>query len=181
LGESAGVGAVEVVGVGVALEVTFERRQLGQERAGEGGAPAFLEDRQLQPLDVSVGGRAAGADPALLDRERCERLGEGGGAEFGAVVCDDRVQAPAGGSQFGSDAFDERRAVAGCGIARRGLELGPGETGADLDRRVLPPAPFVPERRPTKKQSSPTSSPGSDASTCRSGSDGCGPRSERAA
>src|SRR5206468_10574253 len=33
-------------------------------------------------------------------------------------------------------------------------------------------APFVPESRPTKKQSIPTSSPGRSASTCRSGS-GC--------
>jgi hypothetical protein len=54
LGEPSGVGAVVVVVVEVLLEVALEGGQLGDERAGEGGPPAFLEDRELQALEVAV-------------------------------------------------------------------------------------------------------------------------------
>jgi hypothetical protein len=41
------VGAVGVVGVEVFVEVALEGGHLGDERAGEGGAPALFEDGEL--------------------------------------------------------------------------------------------------------------------------------------
>ena len=68
--------AVEVVVAEVVGEVVLERGQLRDERAREGGSPAFLEDRELEPLDVTVRGRSAGADPSLLDSELVEKKTE---------------------------------------------------------------------------------------------------------
>jgi hypothetical protein len=65
-------------------QVALERGQLRDERAGERGSPAFLEDRELEPLDVAVRGRPACADPALLDPELVESVGEFVGAKLGA-------------------------------------------------------------------------------------------------
>jgi hypothetical protein len=55
------VGAVKVVVGEVVLEVFGERGQLRYERAGEAGAPAFLEDRLLEPFDVALRGWPASA------------------------------------------------------------------------------------------------------------------------
>ena len=54
-GQASGVGAVGVVAVEVFVEVALECGHLGHQRAGEGGSPAFLEDRQLQALDTAAG------------------------------------------------------------------------------------------------------------------------------
>jgi hypothetical protein len=129
LGEAAGVGAVEVVVAEVLLEIALEGGQLGHERAGEGGSPVLLEDRLLQTLDVAVRGRSAGADPSLLDAEVLQSLAEVAGAKLGAVVGDDRLQLPAGRGELRGYPLDERAAVLGAGVARRGVELGPGEAG----------------------------------------------------
>jgi len=80
------VGAVEVVFVEVAVEVALEGGQPGYERAGEAGAPAFLEDRLLQALVVPVRLWPAGPDAPLRDGKRGERRGEAAGAVLGAVV-----------------------------------------------------------------------------------------------
>jgi hypothetical protein len=61
------VGAFVVVVAEVAVEVSFEAAVADLEEAGEGGAPAFLEDGALQPLDVAVGLRPSGADPGVGD------------------------------------------------------------------------------------------------------------------
>lgn len=55
------------------------------EFAGEGGSPAFLEDRAVQSFDVSVGLRAPGADLAVtgsVGQAEAERPA----AEFVAVI-----------------------------------------------------------------------------------------------
>src|SRR5204862_5239000 len=53
-GEAAGVGPVEVVVAEVVDQVALEGGQLRDERAREGGSPAFFEDRELEPFDVTV-------------------------------------------------------------------------------------------------------------------------------
>ncbi len=52
--EDAGVGAVEVVVDEVLLEVELEGGGLGDQRAGEGGAPALFEDGELDALDAAL-------------------------------------------------------------------------------------------------------------------------------
>ncbi len=52
--EDAGVGAVEVVVDEVLLEVVLEGGGLGDQRAGEGGAPALFEDGELDALDAAL-------------------------------------------------------------------------------------------------------------------------------
>jgi hypothetical protein len=68
------VGAVGVVVEQVLIEVGGERGHLWNERAGEGGAPAFLEDGELDAFDAAVAVRSSGADEALAGTE----LGDGG-------------------------------------------------------------------------------------------------------
>jgi hypothetical protein len=70
------VGSVEVVVAEVVDEVALEGGQLRDERAGERGSPAFFEDRELEPLDVTVRGRSSGSNPPLFDVELVETVGE---------------------------------------------------------------------------------------------------------
>src|SRR5207237_702691 len=83
-----------------------------------------------QALDVPVRGRSAGPDPALLDVELAEGARQLARAELGAVVGDHRLQVPARLRELRGDALDERRAVPSGGLARRGVELPPGEAVA---------------------------------------------------
>jgi hypothetical protein len=115
------VGAVEVVVGEVVLEVFGERGQLRYERAGEAGAPAFLEDRLLEPFDVAVRGWPAGADAALLDVEPLERAGEGAGPKLGAVIGDHGLELPACLGELARDPLDQCRAVLGDRVAAAGV------------------------------------------------------------
>lgn len=54
MGVSAGVRAVGVVVGEVLVEVAAQGGEFGDERAGEAGAPAFLEDGELNALDAAV-------------------------------------------------------------------------------------------------------------------------------
>ena len=54
MGVAAGVGAVGVVVVKEFVEVASEGGELGYQRTGEAGAPAFLKDGQLDALDAAV-------------------------------------------------------------------------------------------------------------------------------
>lgn len=139
--------AVEVVIAQLLLQVALEAVSFGtSERAKLGRA--LLEDRLLETLDMAVRLWAAGTDAPLLDAQALQPVIEVSGAKLGAVIGDDRFQPPAGAGELGGDPFDERAAVL-AGIAWRGVELGPGEAGGDIDRGVLPDCAFVPERRPT--------------------------------
>jgi hypothetical protein len=73
LGEAPVVSAVVVEVVEVFVEVAREGGRLGRQRAGEGGPPALLEDRELGALDAAVGVGAAGLDEALAGTERLDR------------------------------------------------------------------------------------------------------------
>jgi len=68
------VGAVVVVVVEVFVEVALEGGRLGDEWAGEGGPPAFLEDDEA--LDAAVGVGPAGLDEALAGAELLDGLCE---------------------------------------------------------------------------------------------------------
>lgn len=70
------MGAVEVVVAEVVDQVALSGGELRDERAGERGSPAFFEDRELEPFDVSVRGRPSRPDPPLLDYELAEAVGE---------------------------------------------------------------------------------------------------------
>ncbi len=82
LGEAPGVGAVVVVVDEVLVEVAGEADHLGDQGAGEGGAPAFFEDGQLGALDAAVCVGAAGADEALAGAEVLDGVAEVAGAEL---------------------------------------------------------------------------------------------------
>jgi hypothetical protein len=80
------VGAVVVVVGDVAVEVAVQAGVAGEVKPRERRSPAFLEDRAVQPLDVSVDLRAAGADPGLAGAQRGDLRVEALGAELVAVV-----------------------------------------------------------------------------------------------
>ena len=54
--------------------------------AGEGGAPAFLEDEALECLHRAIRLRATGADQRLASAALGERRAEVVGAELAAVI-----------------------------------------------------------------------------------------------
>ena len=174
LGEAAVVGAVEVVVVDVLVEVALEPGEADVEVAGEGGPPAFFEDQPVQGFDVAVGLRAAGPDQSVADAELGEGGAEVGGAELAAVVAEHSFEPPACPCK---STQTRRASLEVC--APVGLLCGQLTSSAQANDEATSIAvscqtePFVPERRPTKKQSMPTSSPGRSASTCRSG---CGSR-----
>jgi hypothetical protein len=74
LGEAAVVDAVAVVVGEVGVELAVQACEAGVEVAGEGGSPAFVEDRLVQRFDVAVGLGAAGVDAAVA----CPELRDGG-------------------------------------------------------------------------------------------------------
>jgi hypothetical protein len=76
VGESSGVGTVEVVVDEVFVEVALEGGHLGDERAGEGRPPALLEDGELEAFDAAVGVRSACLDEALAGAELLDRVCE---------------------------------------------------------------------------------------------------------
>lgn len=51
---AADVGSVGVVVVEVLVEVASEGGEFGDERAGDAGAPAFLEEGELDAFDAAV-------------------------------------------------------------------------------------------------------------------------------
>jgi hypothetical protein len=82
LGEAPGVGAVVVVIDEVVVEVVGEGGHLGDERAGEGGAPALFEDGQLGAFDAAIAVGPAGADEALAGAQALDLGAEVLGAEL---------------------------------------------------------------------------------------------------
>ena len=76
MGEAPGVGAIVVVVGEVLVEVAGEGGAAGNERAGEGWAPALFEDGQLDALDAAVGVGASGADEALARVEVVDGVAE---------------------------------------------------------------------------------------------------------
>ena len=149
LGQAAGVGTLLVVDAEVFVEVALQAVKLGDEGAGEGGPPALLEDRQLDALDAAVGGRPAGPDEALAGAELVD-----GVAELARSGTRSRCRWPTSRSfepaaLSSGDAVQQLARVAGPGVALRGPQLGPGVGGGDVDRRVLPDVPLVPDSRPT--------------------------------
>src|SRR5439155_1062859 len=109
------------------LEVALERCQLWDQRAREGRSPALLEDRQLQALDVAVGGRPAGANEAMVDVELVDRLLELPGAKLRAVVGDHGLEAPTGLGELPRHPSDERPTPPGPRVLGRRVKLGPGK------------------------------------------------------
>src|SRR5438034_149084 len=110
-GEAAVVDAVGVVVGEVAVQLPFEAAVAGVEVAGEGGSPAFLEDRLVQRFDVAVGLRAAGVDVRDLRAEPRDRLVEALTAKLVAVVGEHAFEPPAGGLQLAGDAARELRGL----------------------------------------------------------------------
>ena len=72
------MGAIEVELVEVFGQVPTKGGDLRSQGAGEGRAPAFLEDRQLSALDAAVGVRIAGLDPPLASARGFDCLAKGG-------------------------------------------------------------------------------------------------------
>ena len=103
LGQAPGVGAIEVEVAQVLLEVARKRGGLGRQRAGEGGPPALLEDRQLEALDAAVGVRATGLDAALARADGLDGLAELLRAKLRAVVGGHFLQSPAGRLELARD------------------------------------------------------------------------------
>jgi hypothetical protein len=71
--------------VEVVLELAAQAAVADVEEAGEGGPPAFFEDRAVQSFDVAVGLWAPGADLGVLNAGG-ESGAEGLAAELVAVV-----------------------------------------------------------------------------------------------
>jgi len=69
------------------------------EVAGEGRAPALVEDRLVYGLDRTVCLRSAGADPGRARSQPGEPLLESA-AELAAVICQCRLESPAGCAQL---------------------------------------------------------------------------------
>src|SRR2546427_8563003 len=90
------VCALEVVVAQVVGEVAAESLEADLEVAGEGGAPALVEDRLVQRLDGAVGLGAAGADPGRARAEPLEGVLEAA-AKLAAVVAERPLEPPAGG------------------------------------------------------------------------------------
>lgn len=86
MGEPAGVGPVAVVVVEVDLEVLGQAGHLGDEVAGEGRLPAFVEDGELDAFHAAVGLGAAGADGPVIGTEAVQGGRELSGAELAGVV-----------------------------------------------------------------------------------------------
>jgi hypothetical protein len=90
------VDAAEVVVVDVLGEVALESGEADVEVAGEGGAPALLEDDAVKGFDSAVGLRSAGADPGVAGAELVQGVVEVDGAELAAVIAEDTLESPAG-------------------------------------------------------------------------------------
>ena len=138
------VDAVEVVEAQVGVELAAQATERRVHVAGKGRAPALVEDRLVQRLDVAVGLRASGVDAALLGTQAL-----GGEAELAlelvCVVAEEALQAPARIAELAGDVPRKARGLLCGGIARGRLgdhELGPGERGGDVDRRQVPVRPL---------------------------------------
>ena len=86
MGESSGVCAFVVVEAQVGIELALQASVAQVEIAGEGWAPALLEDRALHALDVAVGLWRAAADAAVAGPELVQSVGERWAGELVAVV-----------------------------------------------------------------------------------------------
>src|SRR3954468_24986917 len=75
------VSALVVVVADVALELRAQAHEADLEEARERRPPALLEDRAVQPLDVPVGLRAAGANARVAGVELRQSLCEACGGE----------------------------------------------------------------------------------------------------
>ena len=93
----------------------------------------MLDRRQLRP---------AGADAGVDRAEAPEAGGEDLAAELAAAVGRDALEAPAGRGEVLRDPPGERAGMPGVGVVRRDVQLGPGEGGGGIDRRVLPDHAF---------------------------------------
>ena len=76
MGEAAVVDAVVVVIGEVGVELAAKAAEGGVEVAGEGGAPALVEDRLVERFDVAVGLGAPGVDAAVAGLQARGRGGE---------------------------------------------------------------------------------------------------------
>jgi hypothetical protein len=132
------VRTIEVVVVEVFVEVALQGGRLRHERAGEGGPPALLQDRQLEALDAAVRVRPARLDEALVGLELLDGVSELARAELGAIVGRGLAQLPAGRLQLAGDAVEQLAGVARARVALGGAKLRPAEGGGDVDRGVLP-------------------------------------------
>lgn len=74
----------------------------------------------------AVGLRPAGADARAGRAEAPEACGEGLAAELAAAVGRDVLEAPAGCGEVLRDSLRKRAGVAGVGVVRRDVQLGPG-------------------------------------------------------
>jgi hypothetical protein len=84
-GPAAGVGPFGVVVAQIALQIQAEAGLLGDEIAGEGWLPAFVQDGLLDSLDTAVGLRSAGTDEAVPGSQLGDGGLEGGRAELRGV------------------------------------------------------------------------------------------------
>ena len=101
------MGAVEVVVAQVVGELAAEPFEADLQVAGEGGSPAFVEDRLVQRLDGPVRLRAAGADAADPDAVDGDRAPEAFGPKLLPVIGQYPLEPPAGRAQLPGDAADE--------------------------------------------------------------------------
>ena len=135
------VDAVGVVVGEVAVELALEACVAGVEVAGEGGSPAFLEDRLVQRFDVAVGLRAARVDVRDLRAEPLDRGVEALAPEFVAVVGEDALEPPAGGLQLACDTAGEDRGLRGGRVALLPASVPPSGRERIAFGRPLSPSP----------------------------------------
>jgi hypothetical protein len=133
------VDAVGVVVAQVGVELSFQPCVAGIEIARERGAPALVENRLVQCLDVTVGLWSAGVDAAVAGTELLETAGELASTELVAVIGEHPLQAPASGLELMRDASCELAGLLGDGVrVLADHELRPGVGGSDVDRCELP-------------------------------------------
>src|SRR4029450_4054290 len=101
LGRATGVGAFGVVVAQVAFQVEAEAGLFGDQVAGEGWLPAFIQDGLLHAFHTAIGLWPAGADEAVGGREGGHGLAEDRRAELAGVVAHAPLQLPATGGQVG--------------------------------------------------------------------------------
>src|SRR5207247_3210589 len=137
-GEAAGVGALGVVVAQVVGEVAAQSLEADLQVAGEGGPPAFVEDRLVKRLDGAVGLWTAGADACRSSAQALDGLLEAA-AKLAAVIRQRPLEPPVGRTELlGHPAGKFRR----LGRVRLPVfaadDVGPSVGGADVDRGQLP-------------------------------------------
>ena len=125
------MGSLLVVVAQVAGKVAGQAVKLGDQAASKAWPPAFLQDRALDPLDGTVGGRPSGPDEAVASTEIAQRVVEDRASELRAVVREGTLQTPAVRGQIGCDSSGQSRGLLGRRVERGGRQLDPDIGGRE--------------------------------------------------